>query len=135
MIPIKPKLWNYGSGIKKGKLRPKAKEYLSQELKEYHRTGLTKSERELIAVSKKTYYINFELADTVDKTTKVMGSLSSPEEYSLEEGKKLILEIMKSEFPNYKFVNFYKAEESDEKQKETIITLIRGDEEFFTASI
>ena len=31
----KPKLWNYKSGIKKRKLRPKAKSYLSFKLKDY----------------------------------------------------------------------------------------------------
>lgn len=42
----KPKLWKYKSGKNKGKLRPKAKEYLSYQAKQYYETGLTASERE-----------------------------------------------------------------------------------------
>ena len=34
---IKPRLWKYKSGIKAGKLRPKAKQYLSYKLKEYYK--------------------------------------------------------------------------------------------------
>lgn len=41
----KPKLWKYKSGAKAGKLRPQAKEYLSQQIKLYYTTGLTASER------------------------------------------------------------------------------------------
>ena len=33
----KPKLWKYKSGIKKGKLRPKSREYLSFKLKDYYK--------------------------------------------------------------------------------------------------
>ena len=33
----KPKLWNYKSGAKKGKLRPASKRYLSVKLKDYHK--------------------------------------------------------------------------------------------------
>lgn len=42
----KPKLWKYKSGARAGKLRTKAKEYLSYMVKLYRETGLTKSERE-----------------------------------------------------------------------------------------
>lgn len=41
----KPKLWKYKSGAKAGKLRPLAKKYLSQQVKEYYKTGLKASER------------------------------------------------------------------------------------------
>ena len=42
----KPRLWRYKSGKKKGQLRPKAKVYLSEQLRLYHSIGLTKEERE-----------------------------------------------------------------------------------------
>jgi hypothetical protein len=41
----KPKLWKYKSGLKAGKLRPKARKYLSQQVKLYWQTGLTSQER------------------------------------------------------------------------------------------
>lgn len=41
----KPKLWKYKTGSKAGKLRPNAKEYLSQQMKLYYSTGLTAYER------------------------------------------------------------------------------------------
>lgn len=36
----KPKLWKYKSGKKKGRLRPKAKKYLSKKLKDYWKSNV-----------------------------------------------------------------------------------------------
>ncbi len=52
---LKPILWNYKSGKKKGKLREKSKKYLSFRLKEYHkRIKIIKSQ--FIKKEKKEYF-------------------------------------------------------------------------------
>jgi len=70
----------------------------------------------------KTYFINFEIADTRGY---VVGSLSSPKRIKLVDAKKII----KANIPiDYIPVNFYDAVEN-ERQDQTKLVLMREDDE------
>ncbi len=126
----KPKLWNYKSGIKKGKLRNNSKKYLSFKLKEYYKRQRIIKEQfkeEII------YFINFELIDTIDNDTKVVGSLTSPFYIPLKIGKRFV-NTTKHIPVNWEMVKFYEAEDFG-IIKNIHLIVIRDDEEIINEII
>lgn len=135
---IKPKLWKYKTGLNAGKLRPKAKQYLSYKLKEYWKIKKEKEFKEEIKekikiFQSKTYFINFNFEENIrgNDGSGLFGSLVSEKEIDIEDGKILI----KNALPmGYTPTNFYTAEEN-EKHKGTQLIIFRDGNEIHEEEI
>jgi len=131
----KPKLWNYKSGKRKGKLRQKSKDYLSFKLKEYWKTkkaiGIIEEQIKLPEI---IYFINFRIAEAgydSNSGTGVYGSLISPNYIPIEDAKILI----KNALPlGYTPTGFYEAQDEGVQEKTELI-MYRDDDDFFSEVI
>jgi len=128
----KPRLWKYKSGIKKGKLRPKAKQYLSIRLKEYYskKKKINKIIKEQFREKEKTYYINFSIENTKNY---VKGYLASPFKINLNDGIDIIKSNMKV---GYTPISFYEAEEeSQSPYKNPLLVVFREEEKIYSTEV
>lgn len=76
--------------------------------KEYYRRKKISQSLKLYYRTKKIYFVNFEIEYT---NGYVQGSLSSPTKIDLEEAKEIIKKRIKKEFPKWKPIEFYEAED------------------------